>query len=64
MATNKPGKSDTVEELLRDLNNLIRDQMIIQLGLAGVPQRQIREIVGVDITRVNRLVKPLKKSGS
>ena len=43
----------TTEELLRDL-------MIIQLGLAGVPQLEIREIVGVDIHRVNRIVKHFK----
>lgn len=44
----------TVEELLRDL-------MIVQLGLAGLGQHQIREIVGVDIYRVNRIVKHFKK---
>jgi len=44
----------TVEDLLRDL-------MIVQLGLAGVGQLQIREIVGVDIHRVSRIVKHFKK---
>jgi hypothetical protein len=47
-------KEQTVEDLLRDL-------MIVQLGLAGVGQLQIREIVGVDIYRVNRIVKHFKK---
>lgn len=47
-------KSATTEELLRDL-------MIIQLGLAGISQQQIRQIVGVDMNRVNRIVKYLKK---
>ena len=47
-------KEQSVEDLLRDL-------MIIQLGLAGLGQLQIREIVGVDIYRVNRIVKHFKK---
>ena len=51
MAKGKP----TAEEILRDM-------FIAQLGLAGVPQQQIREIVGVDIHRVNRIVKLLKKA--
>jgi len=40
--------------------DLLRDLMIIQLGLAGVPQQNIREIVGVDIVRVNRIVRHFK----
>jgi hypothetical protein len=34
----------------------------VQLALAGVPQHQIREIVGVDMHRVGRIAKHLKKS--
>lgn len=50
-------KPQSVEDLLRDL-------MIIQLGLAGLTQMQIREIVGVDIYRVNRILKHFgKKDG-
>ncbi len=41
---------------------ILRDMFIAQLGLAGVPQQQIREIVGVDIYRVNRIVKLLKRT--
>jgi hypothetical protein len=55
MAKNKQKKSVTVEDLLRDL-------MIVQLGLGGLGQHQIRAIVGVDIHRVSRIVKHLKKS--
>jgi hypothetical protein len=44
----------TTEELLQDI-------LIAQLGLAGLTQHQIREIVGVDIYRVNRIVKHFKK---
>ena len=53
MPEKKTQKKATTEDLLRDL-------MIIQLGIAGIPQQQIREIVGVDIYRVNRIVKHFK----
>jgi hypothetical protein len=54
MAKTKQRKSATTDDLLRDI-------LIVQLGLAGVPQLQIREIVGVDIHRVSRIVRHLKK---
>ena len=50
----KKQKGETVEDLLRDL-------MIVQLGLAGLSQHQIREIVGVDMHRVSRILKHFKK---
>lgn len=50
----KSKKQQSIEDLLRDL-------MIIQLGIAGLTQRQIREIVGVDIYRVNRILKHFAK---
>ncbi len=50
----KQKKLQTTEDLLRDL-------LIAQLGLAGLTQHQIREIVSVDIHRVNRIVKHFKK---
>jgi hypothetical protein len=56
MVEAKQKKEDTTNELLRDL-------LIVQLGLAGVPQLRIREIVGVDIHRVSRIVKHFKKVG-
>jgi len=40
---------------------LLRDMMIVQLLLAGIGQHQIRQIVGVDIHRVSRIGKLLKK---
>lgn len=43
----------TTDELLKDL-------IIIQLGLAGVPQQQIRKIVGGDLRRVTSIVRHLK----
>jgi len=54
MTNEKQKKEQTTDDLLRDL-------LIVQLGLAGLAQHQIREIVGVDIHRVNRIVKHFKK---
>lgn len=51
----KGKQSQTVEDLLRDL-------MIVQLALAGVSQHSIREIVGVDMHRVSRIAKHVKKA--
>ena len=56
MANEKQKKDQIIDDLLRDL-------LIVQLGLAGLTQHQIREIVGVDIHRVNRIVKHFKKIG-
>jgi hypothetical protein len=50
----KHKKTETTEDLLRDL-------MIIQLGLAGLSQHQVRDIVGVDMHRVSRILKHFKK---
>ena len=55
MSKEKNTKQPTIIE------DLLRDQLIVQLGLAGLTQHQIREIVGVDIHRVNRIVKHFKK---
>ena len=57
MANKKGTKSQTVEDLLRD-------SMIVQLSLAGVGQHQIRQIVGVDIHRVNRIARHIKTARS
>jgi glycine cleavage system H lipoate-binding protein len=45
----------------KSVNELLQDLLIIQLGLAGLAQSQIREIVGVDMHRVNSIVKHFKK---
>ena len=55
MPKTKQKKTETTEDLLRDL-------MIIQLGLAGLSQHEVRDIVGVDMHRVSRILKHLKKS--
>ena len=47
-------KKPTVEDLLRDL-------LIVNLSVAGLTQNQIREVVGGDIYRVNRIAKFINK---
>lgn len=54
MEKEKQKKEQTTEDILRDL-------LIVQLGLAGLTQHQIREIVGVDIHRVSRILKHFKQ---
>ena len=49
------------KQLKQTTEDLLRDLMIVQLGLAGIPQTQIREIVRVDMHRVNRIVKHFKQ---
>jgi len=44
----------------RRLTDLVRDLIIVQLGLAGIGQREIRSIVGGDINRINRIVRHLR----
>jgi hypothetical protein len=53
---------ETTDQLLRDLLNTVRDSQIIQLALAGVSQHDIRDIVGVDMHRVNRIARVLRKT--
>lgn len=38
---------------------LIRTLVIVQLGLAGIPQQNIRTIAGCDMNRVNKILKQL-----
>jgi hypothetical protein len=46
-----------------EIAELLKDILIVQLGMAGVPQQSIRGIVGCDINRVNRIAKFLKRKG-
>ena len=43
------------------VEDLLQDSLIVQLGLAGLSQHQIREIVGVDMNRVTRILKHFKE---
>ncbi len=40
----------------------LQDLLIFQMAAQGVPQGQIREAVGLDMNRVNRIAKLAKKS--
>jgi hypothetical protein len=43
----------------------LQDLLIFQMASGGVPQAQIREVVGLDmnrVTRIAKLAKPAKKS--
>jgi transposase-like protein len=40
----------------------LRDMLIVQLAVAGLTRHQIRETVGVDMNRVTRVVKYIKRS--
>jgi len=55
MATTR--KRATTDDVVERLDK----QLIIQLGLAGVPQRRIREIVECDLNRVTRIVRLLPR---
>ncbi|MGH7782819.1 MAG: hypothetical protein ACREO5_03110 [Candidatus Binatia bacterium] len=44
----------------QSLEDILRDMFIAQLAAAGLAQLQIRQIVGVDMHRVNRIVKHFK----
>ena len=39
----------------------LQDLLIFQMAAAGVPQTQIRKAVGLDMNRVNRIAKLVKK---
>ncbi|HEV2378905.1 MAG TPA: hypothetical protein VG206_03805 [Terriglobia bacterium] len=54
-------KASSTEELLVAQSELIRDMFITELTIAGVPQREIAKVVRVNLNRVNRIAKSLRK---
>jgi transposase-like protein len=42
--------------------DILRDILIVQLALAGLTRHQIRQTVGVDMNRVTRVVKHIRRS--
>jgi len=54
-----PNDKDVNQEIAETLRKLL----IVQLGLAKVPQNDIRKIVGGGIGRVNEILKYLPKTG-
>jgi hypothetical protein len=57
-------KPTTLEELLAAQSELLKDMFIADLAIAGVPQREIARVVRVDLNRVSRLAKSLKRKKS
>jgi hypothetical protein len=54
-AKKRTKQSDPTVELLKDL-------LIAQLCIVGVPPHDIRKIAGCDMNRVTRIAKPIKKA--
>ena len=54
-------KPSSVEQLLAAQSELLKDMFIAGLAIAGVSQRDIAKIVRIDLNRVNRIAKPLKR---
>jgi hypothetical protein len=52
-----PKRTKTKDEM----TELLRDLLIVQLGLAGVTQAKIRDIARCDLNRVNAVVSLLRK---
>jgi hypothetical protein len=48
-------------EIDKSHTELMKDLLITELARAGVPQLQIRKIVGCRIQRVNRIAKYVKR---
>ena len=42
--------------------DILRDLLILELAKAGVPQLEIRKVVGCGVHRVSRIAKVLKKA--
>ena len=40
--------------------SVLQDLLIFRMATAGVPQAQIREVVGVDMNRVSRIARLVK----
>lgn len=54
-------KLATLEELIAAQSELLKDMFIADLAIANVPQREIARVVRVDLNRVSRLAKSLKR---
>jgi hypothetical protein len=54
-------KPSGTDELLLAQSELWKDMFIAELALAGVPQLEISKVVRVNLNRVNRIAKFLKK---
>ena len=50
------------QDVMKQLVDVTQDMFISQMLLAGLPQQTVGKIARVDIVRVNRIGKILKKS--
>ena len=55
-------KPNSVEELIALQSELLKDMLIVNLAIAGIGQRQIAKVARVDLNRVNRIAKLLKRN--
>lgn len=55
-------KPNSVEELIALQSELLKDMLIANLAIAGIGQRQIAKVARVDLNRVNRIAKLLKRN--
>jgi hypothetical protein len=58
----KVKKPNSVEELIALQSELLKDMLIANLAIAGIGQRQIAKVARVDLNRVNRIAKLLKRN--
>ncbi len=56
----KKENSKSTEDILNQTNDLLKKLLIVQLGLAGIPQLKIRSIVGGGMNEINAILKNLK----
>jgi hypothetical protein len=54
-------KLSSPEHMIVTQTELLRDMFIADLAIAGVPQLEIAKVVRVNLNRVNRIAKFLKK---
>jgi hypothetical protein len=54
-------KPSSVEQLLAAQSELLKAMFIAGLAIAGVSQRDIAKIVRIDLNRVTRIAKSLKR---
>ena len=54
-------KPNSVEQLLVAQSELLKDMFIAELAIAGVAQRDIAKVVRIDLNRVTRIAKSLKR---
>ena len=54
------GKPQKRQRKADDAVEVLKDILITQLGVAGIPQQNIRKIVGCDMNRVSAIVRHVK----